>query len=114
MAKLSDLILLRNDPAVAEEFLEAAKRGDVDAQYGMGLIYAEGRGVPQDEARAYFWLTLAMEQGDHDAESLRRVVAENMAPEQFTQADMLLKDFALMSTADRASWNKQRSSSDLH
>jgi TPR repeat protein len=92
MAKLSDLILLRNDPAVAEEFLEAATRGEVDAQYGMGLIYAEGRGVQQDEARAYFWLTMAMEQGDQDAEALRRVVAESMTPAQFEAAEFMVKE----------------------
>jgi TPR repeat protein len=92
MAKLSDLVLLRNDPAVAAEFLEAANRGEVDAQYGMGLIYAEGRGVAQDEAKAYFWLTMAMEQGDHDAEALRRVVAESMTPAQFEQAEFMVKE----------------------
>ena len=92
MAKLSDLILFRNDPGVAEEFLEAAMRGEVDAQYGLGLIYAEGRGVPQDEAKAFFWLTMAMEQGDHDAEVLRRVVAESMTSEQFEQAQFMVKE----------------------
>jgi TPR repeat protein len=92
MAKLSDLILLRNDPTVAAEFLEAATRGEVDAQYGMGLIYAEGRGLPQDEAKAYFWLTMAMQQGDHDAETLRRVVAERMTPEQFDEAEFMVKE----------------------
>ena len=45
MANLAALTLLRNDPEVAEEFLRAATQGDVDEQYGMGLIYAEGRGV---------------------------------------------------------------------
>jgi TPR repeat protein len=114
MAKLSDLILLRNDPAVAEEFLDAATRGEVDAQYGMGLIYAEGRGVEQDEAKAYFWLTLAMEQGDKDAEVLRRVVAESMTPEQFTQADILLKDYLLLSTSEKKSWRNKRKRSGLH
>lgn len=61
MANLNDLVLLRNDPDVAEEFLRDAKCGEVDAQYGMGLIYAEGRGVPQDEAKSFFWLTMAVE-----------------------------------------------------
>lgn len=95
MAKLSDLVLLRNDPTVAAEFLEAAMRGEVDAQYGMGLIYAEGRGVPQDEAKAYFWLTMAMEQGDKDAEALRRVVAESMTPAQFDAAEFMAKEHQL-------------------
>ena len=82
MANLADLVLLRNDPAVAAEFLRAAINGDVDAQYGMGLIYAEGRGVEQDEARAFYWLTRAIGQGDKDAALLRQIVAGRMTPEQ--------------------------------
>ena len=87
MANLADLVLLRNDPAVAAEFLQAAINGDVDAQYGMGLICAEGRGVEQDEVRALYWLTRAIEQGDRDAVLLRQVVAVNMTPEQLAEAE---------------------------
>ena len=87
MANLADLVLLRNDPAVAAEFLQAAINGDVDAQYGMGLIYAEGRGVEQDEVRALYWLTQAIEQGDKDAVLLRQVVAVNMTAEQLAEAE---------------------------
>jgi TPR repeat protein len=59
MVNLAALTLLRNDPAIAEEFLQAATRGDVDVQYGMGLIYAEVRGVEQDDAKSFYWLTHA-------------------------------------------------------
>ena len=91
MANLSDLVLLRNDPVVAAEFLQAAQQGDVDAQYGMGLIYAEGRGIEQDEARSFYWLTCAIEQGDSGAAVLRKVVAAGMTGEQFVRAGLLLK-----------------------
>ncbi len=91
MANLSDLVLLRNDPVVAEEFLQAAQQGDINAQYGMGLIYAEGRGVDQDAAKAFYWLTCAIEQGDSGAEILRNVVAAGMTDEQFVRARSLLK-----------------------
>jgi len=93
MANLADLILLRNDPAVAAEFLQAAIKGDVDAQYGMGLIYAEGRGVEQDEARAIYWLTRAIGQGDKDAAVLRQIVAASMTPEQLAEAESLINAF---------------------
>lgn len=91
MANLADLVLLRNDPAVAEEFLLAAIQGDVDAQYGMGLIYAEGRGIKQDAARAFYWLSRAIGQGDKGAAVLRQVVAATMTPEQFAEAESLLR-----------------------
>ena len=91
MANLSNLVLLRNDPEVATEFLQAAHQGDIDAQYGLGLIYAEGRGVEQDEAKSFYWLTCAMEQGDSGAEVLRKVVAAGMTEEQFVRARLLLE-----------------------
>ena len=90
MADLSVLRLLRNDPEAAAEMLAAAEQGDVDAQYAMGLIYAEGRGVAQDEVRAHYWLSRAIEQGDADAQTLLQIVAFNMTDAQFEQAGQLL------------------------
>ena len=92
MVNLAALTLLSNDPAVAAEFLQAASRGNVDAQYGMGLIYAEGRGVEQDVAKSFYWLTRAIEQGDKGAEVLRRVVATGMTAEQHARAELLLHE----------------------
>lgn len=91
MADLRSLILLRNDPEAAAELLQAAEAGDVDAQFGVGMVYADGRGMPQDDVRAMFWLTRAVEQGDKDADMLRRSVATRMTGEQFDQVEQLLK-----------------------
>ena len=93
MVNISDLTLLRNDPGVAANFIREAHEGDIDAQYGLGLIYAEGRGVPQDDATAFFWLTRAVEQGDRDAETLRNQVAAGMTSEQFDRADLMMKHY---------------------
>lgn len=38
---------------------DSAERGEADAQYLIGTMYAEGNGAPQDYAEAYFWLDLA-------------------------------------------------------
>jgi TPR repeat protein len=83
---LKDLILLRNDPSKAPMIREAALRGEVDAQYALGLVYAEGRGVPVDLAQAHYWLTLAAEQGDRDAELLRNIVGPRMSDEEYAAA----------------------------
>jgi TPR repeat protein len=93
MVDLSALSLLRNDPEVASEMLSAAEKGDVDAQYGMGLIYAEGRGVALDEAKAYYWLSRAIEQGDRGAKTLLHVVAASMSQQQFEHARQLLDTY---------------------
>ncbi len=91
MADLSGLNLLRNDPDVAARLIAEAERGDMDAQYAAGLIYAEGRGVEMDLVQAYFWLTRAIDQGDVDAEKLRRFVARDMSDQAFSEARRLVR-----------------------
>lgn len=90
MIDLSKLVLLRNDPEVAAEFLEAAEQGDIHAQYGLGLIYAEGRGVETDLAHACVWLTLAREAGDEDAGVLLRRVIPQMSNADHDRVERLL------------------------
>ena len=41
----------------------AAEQGNADAQYSLGVMYDDGRGVPQDGAEAVKWYRLAAEQG---------------------------------------------------
>ena len=86
---LKDLVLLRNDPSKVAAIREAATRGEVDALYAMGLVYAEGRGVPVDLAQAHYWLSLAIEQGDTDAELLRDIVGSQMTDEEYASARRL-------------------------
>jgi TPR repeat protein len=86
---LKDLILLRNDPSKVARIREAAERGEVDAQYAMGLIYAEGRGVEIDLAQAHFWLSLAIAQGDRDADLLRNIIGSQMTDAEFESAKAL-------------------------
>lgn len=93
MADLRSLALLRNDPHEAKKLLRDAEKGDVDAQYAAGLIYAEGRGVEQNDALSYFWLTLAHEQGDEDATLLLTVVAVNMSQDNYECALEILKKY---------------------
>lgn len=83
---LERMTLLRNDPDDARRLFERARTGDVDAQYALGLSYAEGRGVAIDEARAYFWLSQACDQGDAEANLLRNIVARDMSQDAFDQA----------------------------
>ena len=43
---------------------ERAAQGDAPAQHNLGLMYDEGRGVPQDYTEALKWYRLAAAQGD--------------------------------------------------
>ena len=41
-----------------EETKRAAEQGNALAQYNLGLMYANGRGVPQTNLRAYVWFSV--------------------------------------------------------
>ena len=53
----------QDDPDTHLELLTlAAERGDADAQYTLGVMYARGDGVTQDYQAAFHWISLAAEQ----------------------------------------------------
>ena len=39
--------------------LEKAEQGDADAQFGLGIMYYAGRGVPKDDGESARWIRLA-------------------------------------------------------
>ena len=41
-----------------------SRKGDIDAQFELGLRYGSGRGVQKDEAAAVGWYRKASDQGD--------------------------------------------------
>ncbi|MEJ2362872.1 MAG: SEL1-like repeat protein [Gammaproteobacteria bacterium] len=91
---LSALTLLRNDPNLLTRALPQARAGNVHAQYAVGLIYAEGRGVAADPVAAYIWLSRAMAQGDSDARDLRSMLMLAMADDDIVRAEQVLKEEA--------------------
>jgi TPR repeat protein len=46
---------------------QGAEAGDVKAQYYLGTLYCEGKGVARDDTKAVEWLARAAEQGNPDA-----------------------------------------------
>jgi TPR repeat protein len=55
----------------------AAESGDAGSQFGMGLLYANGYGVPLDDAMALKWYGLAAEQGHGEAQCALGVMHAN-------------------------------------
>lgn len=47
-----------------QETLQAAEQGDAKAQFNLGGMYAEGKGIPQDYKQAVQWYRKAAEQGE--------------------------------------------------
>lgn len=72
-----------------KHFRPLAEHGDHRAQYWLGMIYFEGRGVPKDDMRAYLWLTLAANQGNRGARAGREGVARRLGDAQISEAEAL-------------------------
>lgn len=51
-----------------EDILEAAGQGNVTAQFNLGWMYSEGKGLPQNYKQALYWYSKAAEQGDASAQ----------------------------------------------
>ena len=57
--------LARGDHTTAARIYSAlAERGDAEAQFYLGALHAQGRGVPQDDTQAVRWFRLAAVQGN--------------------------------------------------
>jgi hypothetical protein len=58
--------LVRQNAAMTQK---AAEQGDASAQFMLGLMYADGHGVPRDYVKAVQWWQMAAEQGLANAQS---------------------------------------------
>jgi len=55
---------VRGDYATAlQEFKPPAEQGNANAQFFLGYMYKDGKGVPQNHAEAAKWFRKAAEQG---------------------------------------------------
>ena len=52
----------------ADLWLADAYRGSADAQFNVGVLYIEGKGLPVDRGEAIFWFTKAADQGHPEAQ----------------------------------------------
>lgn len=50
------------------EILVSAQQGDAGAQFNLGEMFRQGRGVEQSDEQAGYWYQLAADQGDADAQ----------------------------------------------
>ena len=77
------------------EFLKctiAAEQGVAPAQYNLGLMYALGNGVLQDNVYAHMWFNIAASQGDEIAAIFRDQVAGEMTPADISAAQTLARE----------------------
>ena len=77
-----------NDDKEAFAFYRArALKGDADARFRVGEMYAQGKGVTQNLNQAYIWFGLAGRSGHGGARARQAQVAERLQPAERRQAD---------------------------
>ncbi len=57
-------------------YCEGARLGDPEAQYSLGWIYANGRGVDRNDSLAAYFFSLAAKQGHVPSQKMQRFVGE--------------------------------------
>lgn len=74
-----------------QEFGEAARGGDADAQYMLGRMHAAGNGTAQDFVQAHKWYNLAAARGHRHAAEARDSLAERMTTGQIAEAQQMAR-----------------------
>lgn len=80
-------------PSAARMFQIAADRGLLEAQFRLGLMVLEGKGVPQDLALAYRWLNLAARTGVPSYVRKRDAAARRLTASQLAEAQRMASEW---------------------
>ena len=72
-----------------DETNAAAKLGDTEAQFSLGVMYASGEGVLENKLSAYLWWSMAKMQGDKDAAGNLDMLKPRMTEQQISEAQAL-------------------------
>ena len=85
-----DRFFLGDYAAALREWRPLAEQGDVVAQNNLGMMYRDGKGVPQDYGEAAKWYRKAAEQGHADAQLNLGIMFYNGqgVPRNYVQAHM--------------------------
>ncbi|UZK68102.1 hypothetical protein OKW76_08400 [Sphingomonas sp. S1-29] len=77
----------KNARFIVERRLVEAARGDIDACYELGVIYASGaQGAAVDLIEAHKWFNLAAQSGSEEAQMCRAEIAGEMTAREIATA----------------------------
>ncbi len=65
----------------------------MDAQFNLGVMYANGEGVGQDYAEVYAWVAAAAAQGLPGTEDILQSLQEEMTPSELERAVELAREY---------------------
>ena len=74
-------------------YSQAAEKGIVRAQEKLGLMYADGSGVPKDNVQAYAWWNIAAAQNNEVAKNNLNVITKKMTPAAISEAQQLSREY---------------------
>ena len=84
--------LLAFQSAAASEFDEMkalADKGIAYAQFNLGIMYANGEGVPENSIRAYVWWSMGKTQGNAMAAGNIDKLKSDMTPQQIADGQAI-------------------------
>ena len=81
-----------NFATALREWRPLAEKGNADAQYLVGGMYATGQGVIRDWVFAHMWGNLAASNGNENGGKLREIAAKNMTPADLSTAQKLARE----------------------
>ena len=84
-----------NFATALREWRPLAEKGNADAQYLVGGMYAAGQGVIRDWVFAHMWGNLAASNGNENGGKLREIAAKNMTPADLSTAQKLARECVL-------------------
>jgi len=79
----------KSNQEAAKWFLRAAKQGYPQAQFGLGVMYAKGQGLPKHPPAALAWFVVSGYYGYQNASRNRDIIAKSMTPEQIAEAQKM-------------------------
>jgi uncharacterized protein len=77
------------------QFESAARKGQVDALYNLGLAYSTGQGVSVDYIAAHKWFNLAALKGVQEARKWRAQISSEMSPNQIAEAQRQAREWLI-------------------
>lgn len=92
-----------------------AATGDTEAQFYLGLMYANGRGVEPNLVQAHKWFSVSAVGGNTDAAKQRDTIAGTMTPQQLAESrtstlrsvDEILREKLHMTPGEKARRSKR-------
>jgi hypothetical protein len=81
-----------DDAEAVKWYRKAAEQGYADAQFNLGLTYADGEGVPEDDVTAYAWFSVAAASGDDGGRKNRDIIKRKLTPSQLDRGQVMARE----------------------